>query len=210
MIRRIRRAVRRFGVVPVALASLGLAVPAAVAVAPAAPAAASVSASSIPVSVAAPVTSQTVTVLGHGAHGAHGTMEVHTYSKRAGSCSLYVDWTGVYGSANTGVKSQFWVKAYIDECSGGGTLKYQSELICDATQPGHVYYDYGPWRSDTSQGSNVTQGNGCWEAANGPDNGYPDSGSVRENMNNPTRIQCWNGNTLNGRTVHGSNCGTTT
>lgn len=203
----VKKLVRALGLAAV----LGLAAgPAVVAAAPALAASSAPAAVAAPVAVSAPVTSETVTVLGHDAHGAHGTMEIHAQSKRAGSCSLYVDWTGVYGSANTGVKSSFWVKAYIDECSGGGTLQYQSELICDATQPGNVYYDYGPWVSGTTQGSNVAQGNGCWEAANGPDNGRPQSGDLRENKVSPTRFQCWNGDTFSGRTVHGSNCGTTT
>jgi hypothetical protein len=149
-------------------------------------------------------------VVAHSAVVKHGVIKMHTHSKRAGSCSLYVDWTAVYGSANTGVKSSFWVKAYIDECSQGGTLKYQSKMVCTATQPGNVTYDYGPWENGTSQGSNASQGNGCWEAANGPDNGKPTLGGFKYNQLNPLPHTCFNGDFTSGRTVHGSNCGVTT
>jgi hypothetical protein len=202
---RARRFLARLGLVPVALAAVGLAVPAASALAaPAAPVAVAA-----PVVVAAPAVDQVVTVTGHTAHSAHGTIVVHTQSKRAGSCSMFADWTAHYGSQQTNDKSNVWVKAYIDECSGGGTLKYQSEMIC-TTDSGGQNFNYGPWENTTTQGSNIARGNGCWEGV-GTANGVPTTAALRENMLNPTRINCrsplsW----INGRTVKGSNCGTTT
>lgn len=198
----VKNLVRAFGLAAV----LGLAAGPAVAASASAPA---LAASSQPVAVAAPVAQQVVTVTAHTAHSAHGTLSIRTYSKRAGTCAIWADWSATYGSQNSGVQSKVWVKAYIDSCSGGGTLQYQSEMVCD-TDGGQRFYYYGPWSGGISQGSTVTQGNNCWEAV-GTANGAPVVAALRENRNSPTRIDCDSSLTFyNGRTVSGSGCGTHT
>jgi hypothetical protein len=140
----------------------------------------------------------------------HGVIKLHTHSRRAGSCSLYVDWSATYGSQNTGTESQVWVKSYIDECSGGGTLRYRAEMVCDTDGGSRFYYYASAWRDGVGQGSTINQGNNCWEAV-GSVNGAPVIAAMQENMNNPTRVDCRNPlNFTNGRHVTGSNCGVTT
>jgi hypothetical protein len=142
-------------------------------------------------------------------HYAHGTIKVKVNAKKAGSCSIYVDWSARYGSQNTGVLSQVWVKPYQDSCGGGGTLKFRAEMICQSDS-GDLHYYYGPWNNGAGNTSYVDQAWYCWRDVN-THNGAPAVAAFQENMNNPTRITC-NGNLnfQNGDNVHGSNCGTTT
>lgn len=207
----IRRIGRKFGLVIVAVTSVGLAVPAAASAASSVPSAPSISQQvtapaqpAVPLFQAAPSYSQTLTVLGHTAQGSYGTLAM-----KAGSCSIYVDWSARYGSQNTGVLSEVWVKPYTDVCGGGGTLKFRAEMVCTKDSGTLVYY-YGPWNNGAGNTSYIDQGNNCWEAV-GTANGVPTIAAFQENMVNPTRVVCRNPiSWINGRNVHGTNCGTVT
>lgn len=137
------------------------------------------------------------------------TDTTHRMIIRAGSCSIYVDWSARYGSQNANIKSEVWVKPYIDECSGGGSLKFRAEMVC-VQDSGSLKYYYGPWNNGAGNTSYIDEGNNCWSGV-GTANGAPTIAAFQENENNPTRVTCRNPlSFINSQTVRGTNCGTTT
>lgn len=105
-------------------------------------------------------------------------------SHRAGTCTVTVDYT------MHNVAEIFDVSATSNSCTGGGTIKYQAEFRCSGG-PGPDFY--GQWENGTGALSAATDGN-CASSGHSIV-----AGSLRINMNNPIRKDCWvPGDSLNG------------